>query len=757
MSTISMRRWGWRLAAASAVMVLGGLGASAQPSAPAAPAPPTAPAPSKPAAAPAVSDATRALAAWSERVWQSARDQKSDAALDLLKAPPASSVAQPLADSSARFQKNLQTWEGKRNDKIAELRKKFDEDAGKGELRKALRHLIELHELVADKDGLLAEPAVAKIIETAHKEAHRLEGQGRWLSSHGLFNRLNMLFEKDQRHKEDLKRLTQRLMMLRLYTPELLHAMNSEERVAEGEKPLPPYNPVGDDWRDKLRGVDRSMVSTAVAWAARNHVDKVPMSRMLTEAYRAVRTMATTHDLDKAFAGLGDEKKVAALVAYLDEQIAAIEKREGELHPSAALQGLSRLMGVNRDTVDVPSEVLLHEFGNGAMSALDEYTAIIWPDELERFRRTTEGKFFGVGIQISLNDAMELRVVTPLQGTPAAAAGIRAGDLIRKVNDDQTLGMGLSQAVERITGPKGSKVRLSIERAGEEGLREYELTRAEIPVYSVKGWERTGSGEMDWNYFIDPDYRIGYIRLTQFTRDTTADVRKAVEAMRKTGLNGLIVDLRYNPGGLLDEAVSISSLFVDDGVIVSQQDGDGRTREMQRARPGGSILKDTPTVVLINEGSASASEIVAGCLQDHRKAVLVGGRSFGKGSVQNVFPLSEFAQFKLTVQYYKLPNGRLIHRRDGSTEWGVVPDVTVEMLPDQIGDSLKLRQDADVVQFGPDGKPVLKDENHPFPSRLLTEGIDPQLEAALLLVQSRVVTERVVKQAALNAPETARP
>ncbi|MCA9311575.1 MAG: hypothetical protein KDA21_10245, partial [Phycisphaerales bacterium] len=202
----------------------------------------------------------------------------------------------------------------------------------------------------------------------------------------------------------------------------------------------------------------------------------------------------------------------------------------------------------------------------------------------------------------------------------------------------------------------------------------------------------------------------------------------------------------WNPGGLLDEAVNIVSLFVDGRqVVVTQRDAAGVARDVQKTRRGPvRIDDDIPVVVLVNGGSASASEIVAGCLQDYEKAVIVGERSFGKGSVQNVFPLSDDkARFKLTTQYYYLPSGRLIHRREGSATWGIEPDVEVEALPGQISDALALRQDADVIEFDNTGHPVQK-EDLPDPTRLLTEGLDPQLETAVLLVKSQLVAGTAV-------------
>ncbi|PKL33815.1 MAG: hypothetical protein CVV40_00355, partial [Planctomycetes bacterium HGW-Planctomycetes-2] len=530
--------------------------------------------------------------------------------------------------------------------------------------------------------------------------------------------------------------------MLRLYVPERLHELMNAERLAQGEDALPPFNNIGEDWRKKLDGIDEAMIFRSIGAAAEMHVDRTPLSAMLLGAYRAVRTMATTSDLAGAFPKLADGDEVRQFLAYLDGRTSAIERRPAAADYSELIVGLRKLIEKSAATVRIEPRALMHEFAEGAMGELDDFSSIIWPSDLQQFQRTTEGAFKGVGIQISLSDAGELKVVTPLADTPAARAGIRPGDIIRKVDGESTLGMGLLQAVDRITGPEGTSVTLSIEREGEAEALDFLMKRAEIPIHSVKGWERSGPGELDWNWFIDPAHKVGYLRLVQFTNNTTTEFAKAVSDMKRDGLRALILDLRGNPGGLLSEAVGIVSQFVNSGVVVTQEDNAGHERGREVARFGQAKLGSLPVVTLVNGGSASASEIVAGCLQDYRKSIILGERSFGKGSVQNVLGLGANAAFKLTTQYYRLPGrdgkpGRLIHRKPNSKEWGIEPDVVVEVLPKQFGEALQLRQEADIVEFDKGGRLVNR-EKRPDPNELIIKGLDPQLEAALLLLQSQV-------------------
>jgi carboxyl-terminal processing protease len=259
---------------------------------------------------------------------------------------------------------------------------------------------------------------------------------------------------------------------------------------------------------------------------------------------------------------------------------------------------------------------------------------------------------------------------------------------------------------------------------------------------------------------IDPEDRIGYIRLTGFDQETKGDLLRAVATMRRNQpLNGLVLDLRYNPGGLLDLAAFVSNLFVPKGDLVTGEDRNGRLTFRFPARSVECYLGGVPTVVLVNRGSASASEIVAGCLQAHEAAVVLGERSFGKGSVQTVHPVGPEARLKVTNQYYRLPSagggspGRLVHKRPGSTDWGVMPDLVVKMSVDDWEASERLRiraeQAVSALKLPEPEEDVSKTDQEPNPAdvgppdidRLINDGYDPQLELALLLLQTQILAE----------------
>ena len=304
---------------------------------------------------------------------------------------------------------------------------------------------------------------------------------------------------------------------------------------------------------------------------------------------------------------------------------------------------------VNRKYVeDVNPTELTDAALNGIRNILDPHTTVFSPKDYESLKVSMEGKFGGVGITISLRDNV-LTVISPLSGTPAFRLGIRAGDKIRKIDGKETKGLSLDDAVSKLRGKIGTNVTVSIEREGVPDLMDFTITRAEIVVHAVP-------------YYGMVTKDIGYIKLATFSDKTTSDVENAIKALQKQGMKKIILDLRYNPGGLLNQAVEISELFLKQGnVIVSTR---GRTQKTEsRARKNGIVKPEVPMVVLVNQGSASAAEIVSGALQDWDRALIIGKTSFGKGSVQTIFPLDNQGNaLKLTTAFYYLPFGRCINK-----------------------------------------------------------------------------------------------
>ncbi|MBC8014003.1 MAG: S41 family peptidase, partial [Methyloceanibacter sp.] len=322
---------------------------------------------------------------------------------------------------------------------------------------------------------------------------------------------------------------------------------------------------------------------------------------------------------------------------------------------------------VRSDYVEKPEDPKLIEAAiNGMLTALDPHSAYLNPKHFRDMQVQTRGEFGGLGIEVTMENGV-VKVVSPIEDTPAARAGLMSGDLITHLDKEQILGLTLQEAVEKMRGPVNSPITLTIVRKGTEDPFEVKVVRDVIHINPVK-------------YNAEGD-DVGYIRLTTFNEQTTANLQKAVEDLKKQlgpKLKGYIVDLRNNPGGLLDQAISVSDAFLDQGAIVLTRGRNLEETQRSNARAG-DITDGQKIVVLINGGSASASEIVAGALQDHHRATIIGTRSFGKGSVQTIIPLGSNGALRLTTARYYTPSGRSIQAK------GIDPEVVVEEeLPDEL-------------------------------------------------------------------------
>ncbi len=309
----------------------------------------------------------------------------------------------------------------------------------------------------------------------------------------------------------------------------------------------------------------------------------------------------------------------------------------------------------------------------GMLNELDPYSSYIDPEHLEQFRSSMEAQFGGIGVQIGV-EGRRLRVISPLFDTPAYHAGLMAGDVIVEIDGQSTKGISLEEASHLLRGKPGTTVRLKVLHQHTAEPEEVEITRAVIHVPTVVGFRRKSDGH--WDYFFDRQEGIGYIRITAFSRNTADELHRVLEQLHNEGLSALILDLRFNPGGLLRSAIQVSDLFLDHGVIVSTK-GRNVPESTWKAHKEGTYT-GFPMVVLVNRYSASASEIVAACLQDHKRALVVGERTWGKGSVQNLIPLeNNHSALKLTTSSYYRPSGKNIHRFPNAKEedeWGVHPD-----------------------------------------------------------------------------------
>jgi len=397
---------------------------------------------------------------------------------------------------------------------------------------------------------------------------------------------------------------------------------------------------------------------------------------------------------------------------------------------------------IDRRSLEAVDEQKLFEGAlEGMMAQLqDPHSGYIRPKALEEVEQSIDQKFVGVGIEVTLDpQTKQLTVATPLFGSPAQEAGIRPGDKILRIDGKSTHGIFPEQATEMIRGREGTPVVLTVQHEDEDKPVDIRIVRAEVRVDTVLGYGRNADGS--WSYFLEGHDHVGYVRITTFGKQTDLELKQALRGMLADGMKGLILDLRNDPGGLLESAVAVCDFFVSSGVIVTTRVRDGSIRRSYEAHQEGT-LPDFPLAVLVNRYSASAAEIVAACLQDHRRGVVVGERTYGKGTVQEIIDLqADQGALKLTTASYWRPSQKNINRpkdADESAEWGVLPNPGYEVPLDgeKLARLIRWRAEHDAfhapkVAPGKNGKPAAAE------ARFQTD-VDPQLVKAVQYVEQEI-------------------
>lgn len=412
-------------------------------------------------------------------------------------------------------------------------------------------------------------------------------------------------------------------------------------------------------------------------------------------------------------------KQVAAAIAALSlaSPLLAVEEKGQlpleELRTFADVYNQIRIGYVE----EIDDSTLLEYAIQGMLMGLDPHSVYLTKDAFQDLQDSTTGEFSGLGLEVGMEDGY-IKIISPIDGSPAAAAGLQSGDVILKLDKAPVKGMSLNEAIDIMRGPKGSEIELTIGRAGESQPFDVTLVRDTIKMASVR--ER----------WLEPGY--GYIRIAQFQTATGADVARSLDKLKtKDELKGLVLDLRNNPGGILRASVDVAGLFMDGGTVVYTE-GRLANSDMHYDAQEADSTDGTPLVVLINSGSASASEIVAGALQDHGRAVVMGTHSFGKGSVQTILPLSESRAVKLTTALYFTPNGRSIQAE------GIEPDIQVERARVTAYDNSYRVTEADLSGHLDNGNGDNGDTKKPKKSRAVSNKLlasDNQLYEALTLLK----------------------
>jgi len=535
-----------------------------------------------------------------------------------------------------------------------------------------------------DREAFLRSDWLQQLVNDALAKADEFRKKNDWKGAWHIYYDLGALYEREPRYQ---KLEHEVLTHLRLDT------MFNEE----------------SNWRERIEKVEWKDAESALECIGLYYVE-VPDFKIITErGLEQLLLLAESTSAQKAFEGLRNEDDRRDFKARIQENLDQVHAAPALDRRACVARFRRAVHKINKETIRLPEELVVSELMRGALEPLDDFTTVIWPQDIDEFDKHTRGDFIGVGISIVKNRVGEIEVVTPLEDTPAFRHGVQAGDIITKVDGVEIKSYSLNKVVDTITGLQDTPVTLSIRR-GESDI-EFPLVRSRVKIQSVKGWQRRP--DSTWNHWADEENKIGYIRITNFQKNTAEDLANAMAELKPKGLKGLILDLRWNPGGLLDSAWQVSSLFLNrgDGVVSTKGRNQGEDQRLNAA--GDGPYNDVPLVVLVDEGSASASEIVSGAIRDNHRGTVIGERTFGKFSVQNLIPLSSSnAKLKITTSRYYLPSGVSLHREPTSEKWGVEPEIPIRLARKERINAYELRRNADLL--GPP-KPETKtaDEDKP--------------------------------------------
>ena len=571
------------------------------------------------------------------------------------------------------------------------------------------------------KEELLKDPFVIKILDQMQQKADAYEEAGEWLDAYTHnYYWLTALYEDNRHYKDKSEELTE-LAGLELALIDSSCAETAAERYED---------------------IEPEMFLRALNLLENNYVTVIDYSEMAQAALKRCRLLGQVlakKNEDLAWEASADGiRQWASGLGEIQTQIDQDAEKQIPMQIQVLGEIFADVLALNSVTLRLPEEVVIAQFSEASLASLDPFTIIIWPWNVKDYEKSMTQQFTGIGVEISKATGV-LKIASLLADTPAYHAGLDADDEIVAVNGEPTEKMTIFCAVSKITGPKGTKVTLTIHRPSTNETQDYTITRDKIVVDPLRGWIRDADGR--WDYMIDPDNGIGYVRLMQFTENSGSDLDETLKKLEKKGLTGLILDLRFNSGGYLQVAADVVDLFVKEGVIVKSNPRHGFATYEIAHRSG--THSNYPLVVLINGSSASASEIVAGALQDpkHQRATLVGERSYGKGSVQNQTAYTgDGSLMKYTMAYYHLPSDQRVKNRyqiekQGRKDWGIAPDFEVKMFTHELRKMLDIQRDNDVLFQDGHEQAGGQANRHSLEE---TIDADPQLASAIMVIRSQL-------------------
>ncbi|HUS72223.1 MAG TPA: S41 family peptidase [Sedimentisphaerales bacterium] len=585
----------------------------------------------------------------------------------------------------------------------------------------------------AQREQLFSESFVKQVFERAKSKADEFESKGKWLDAYtSCYSWLQAIEPNNEVYSDHADELLDKATIVASF----------QDSPCESRS-------------ERYAGVKKEMFVRAIDSLKRYYVSIIDYRQMTTKAITRCRLLGEVvalsfSDIESSLSAVppdvpseepflppgSDELSAwsAGLAAILDE----VKQSPTGVDRDKFIDVFEKVLALNTVTAQLPRRVLIAQFAEAALSALDRYTVIVWPRQVSDFEKLMTNQFTGIGIEITKRKGL-LTVASLLPDTPAYNSGLDAGDVIEVVDGIETKDMSLGCAIRTITGPAGTKVTLTIRRSGEEKTRDIIITRARIIVPTIRGWQRTPAGK--WLYMIDEEDKIGYVRVTSFSGETAPALEQVLTELEAEGLKGLILDLRFNTGGLLESAVAVTDKFIEEGLIVSTRPRGLWTYISAHKR---QAHLGYPLVVLINSYSASASEIVAGALADerHKRAILVGERTHGKGSVQGITDHpGGGAKLKYTMAYYHLPSGQRVESQDtmkkeGRQDWGVGPDVEVKLRNDEIRRMSEVQRDNDVLFQANHSKSGAALKKYMVEETLAA---DPQLAVGVLVIRSKLI------------------
>lgn len=596
-------------------------------------------------------------------------------------------------------------------------------DPNENEIDEIMLAVVRAREYAIDarKEEVTSNPFVQQVLRQIQRKADAYEQQGKWLDAYTHnYYWLTTLYEDIKEYKDKADELTE------LATIELSLKDSS----------------CGETAAERYEGIEPEMFLRALKLLENSYVTVVDYEEMAKEGLERCRLLSPVlEQTTEALAWKASPEAIREWTAGLKAIQARVDEAatDGSSMTRETLEGIFEdVLALNSITLGLPEEVVVAQFGEASFAALDPFTNLVWPWQVKDFEKNMTQQFTGIGVEISKATGI-LKITSLLPDTPAYRAGLDAEDEIVAVDGEPTKDMTIYCVVDKITGPKNTRVTLTIRRPSTGEVKNYTITRDRIVVDPLRGWTRDATGQ--WDYMIDPTNGIGYIRLMQFTEKSAPDIDGVLRRLEKEGLSGLVLDLRFNTGGYLQAAAEVVDLFLDDGVIVKSNPRHGFSNYEFAHRSG--THPDYPLVILINGVSASASEIVAGALQDpkYQRAILVGERTYGKGSVQVITAYTgSGSQMKYTMAYYHLPSDQRVKNRYqiekmGRKDWGIAPDIEVKMLSNEVRKMLDIQRDNDVLFQDGHENGDGQSRRHALEETLRA---DPQLSVGLMVVRSRL-------------------